>query len=82
MTEAKTTEPKPAVPQYITLADLCTDMKLNQRDARMTLRLAVKDKKTYPDLGADHLPRQPWQWAKGSAAEAQARKALSAPAPA
>lgn len=81
MTETKTTNPKPALPQYITLADLCTEMKLDQREARMTLRLAVKDKKAYPDLGADHQPRQPWQWVKGSPAEAQARKALSATPP-
>lgn len=79
MTDTKTIEPKAAIPQYITLADICTAMKLNQREARMMLRLAVKDRKTYPDLGADHLPRQPWQWVKGSAAEAQARKALSVP---
>jgi hypothetical protein len=70
------------LPQYVTLAALCAELKLDQREARMSLRLAVKDKKTYPDLGVDHLPRQPWQWVKGSPAEAQARKALSAPIPA
>lgn len=82
MTDTKTIEPKVTVPQFVTLADICTAMKLNQREARIMLRLAVKDKKTYPDLATDRVARQPWQWVKGSAAEAQARKALSAPIPA
>jgi hypothetical protein len=57
-----TTTTNTKVPQYLTLAALCNELKLDQCEARMALRLAVKDKKTYPDLGTDHLPRQPWQW--------------------
>jgi hypothetical protein len=61
-----------------TLDQLAREMKLPPRDARMLLRLAAKQTKLYPTLGKDHVARQPWQWAPGSKALEEARKALSA----
>lgn len=62
----------------VTLADLCTEMKIKPREARMMLRLAVSKKGEYPALTEAHVPRQPWQWAKGSKALTEAKKALTA----
>ncbi len=62
----------------VTLDQLAREMKMPPRDARMLLRLAAKQTKTYPTLGKEHLARQPWQWAPGSKALEEARKALSA----
>ncbi|MEM1134011.1 MAG: hypothetical protein AAGH53_13850 [Pseudomonadota bacterium] len=63
----------------ITLADLCSEMKIKPREARMMLRLAVSKKDEYPALKETHVPRHPWQWAKGSKALTEAKKALSTP---
>jgi hypothetical protein len=63
----------------VTLDDLCKEMKLDPRDARMMLRLAVKKKSEYPALSKDRVPRQPWEWPAGSKALAEARKALTSP---
>ena len=70
------------VPQaeLVTLEQLALEMKVAPRDARMLLRLAAKQKAVYPNLGKDHVARQPWQWTAGSKALAEARKALSASA--
>jgi tagatose-1,6-bisphosphate aldolase non-catalytic subunit AgaZ/GatZ len=62
----------------VTLDQLAREMKMPPRDARMLLRLAAKQTKLYPTLGKDHVARQPWQWAPGSKALEEARKALSA----
>ena len=73
---------KLADPAPITLDELCRELKLSPREARMTLRLATKQKAQYPNLGKDHVARQPWQWVPGSKALQEARKALtSASAP-
>lgn len=73
---------KPADPSPISLDQLCRELKLNPREARMSLRLAAKQKGQYPNLGKDHVARQPWQWTPGSKALQEARKALtSSPAP-
>lgn len=69
---------KAAAPNMITLDALCREMKVSPRDARMLLRLAAKQKAQYPNLGREHVARQPWAWAPGSKALAEAKKALAA----
>jgi len=66
------------VPIMVTLHQLAREMKMPARDARMLLRLAAKQTKIYPNLGKDHVARQPWSWAPGSKALEEARKALTA----
>lgn len=66
--------------EMVTLDQLAREVKVPARDARMMLRLAAKQKKLYPTLGKEHVARQPWQWAPGSKALDEARKALSTPA--
>lgn len=71
--------PKPAAkPEMVSLEQLAREMKVPPRDARMLLRLAAKQTKTYPTLGKEHIARQPWQWTPGSKALAEAKKALAA----
>ena len=65
-------------PKVVTLDHLACEMKVAPREARMMLRLAAKQIRTYPTLGKEHVARQPWQWASGSKALDEARKALSA----
>lgn len=67
-----------AKPPLVTLEALAKEMKISPRDARMMLRLAVKRVKQYPNLGKEHVARQPWQWTVGSKALEEARKALIA----
>lgn len=62
----------------IHLKTLCGELKIDPRDARQKLRLAVKDEKKYPKLSKAYKPRQPWQWVKGSGEFEEARKALTA----
>ena len=62
----------------VTLEQLAKELKVLPRDARMLLRLAAKQTKQYPNLGKDHVARQPWQWSLGSNALDEARKALTA----
>ena len=64
-------------PKTIALVDLCDELKMKPRDARMLLRLAVSKKTEYPALAKQHVPRQPWQWEAGSKALDEARKALA-----
>lgn len=61
----------------ITLKQLCTELKLDPREARERLRAAAGDAKAHPELAKARKPRTPWQWVKGSAAEKEARKALT-----
>ena len=75
---AATKEAAAAVPEKVTLDQLAREMKLPPRDARMLLRLAAKQTKLYPTLGAEHVARQPWSWTPGSKALDEAKKALSA----
>lgn len=74
--------PKPgspvAKPPVVTLDHLAREMKMTPRDARMLLRLAAKQKRQYPNLGKDHVARQPWSWAPGSKALEEAKAALTA----
>ncbi|WP_301750080.1 hypothetical protein [uncultured Erythrobacter sp.] len=64
-------------PDVITLEQLAHEAGVSPRDARMLLRLAAKQTKQYPNLGKEHSARQPWQWAQGSKALAEAQKALA-----
>lgn len=61
----------------IPLKALCAEMKVDPRDARAKLRLAVKDPKKFPELAKAYKPRQPWQWVKDSPAHKEAQKALT-----
>ncbi|GLV27612.1 hypothetical protein TomTYG75_01390 [Sphingobium sp. TomTYG75] len=65
-------------PEVVTLEQLAREMKIPPRDARMLLRLAAKQTRQYPNLGKEHVARQPWQWTTGSKALGEARKALAA----
>lgn len=77
--KAPSTEPTPASkPTVVTLEQVAKEMKIPPRDARMLLRLAAKQTKQYPNLGKEHVARQPWQWTPGSKALEEARKALAA----
>lgn len=62
--------------ETVTLKTICDELKIDPREARERLRAAANDAETYPELATARKPRTPWQWTKGSAAEAEARKAL------
>lgn len=79
MTTKTTNAAKGGGQKLVSLSDLCSELQIKPREARMMLRLAVSKKAEYPALKETHVPRQPWQWAKGSKALAEARKALSTP---
>lgn len=64
-------------PAMITLEHLAREVGVSPRDARMLLRLAAKQTKQYPNLGKEHVARQPWQWVPGSKGLEEARKALA-----
>ncbi len=59
----------------VTLKAICEELKLDPREARERLRGAVRDGK-HPALAKSRKPRTPWRWAKGSAAENEARTVL------
>lgn len=59
------------------LKTLCAELKIDPRDARQMLRLAVKDAKKFPELAKTYKPRQPWQWEKDSSAHKEAQTALT-----
>jgi hypothetical protein len=65
----------------VTLKAICDELKIDPREARERLRAAASDAKANPELAKARKPRTPWQWVKGSAAEKEARKALSNCAP-
>jgi hypothetical protein len=71
---ASTTANKSAL---VTLDQLAIEMKISPRDARMLLRLAAKQTKEYPNLGKEHVARQPCQWTPVSMSLDEARKALT-----
>lgn len=60
----------------ITLKQLCTELKLDRREARERLRAAARDRKKHPELAKLHKPRAPWSWVKGSAGEKEVRAVL------
>lgn len=61
----------------VTLDQLAREMKVPPREARMMLRLAAKQKSKFPNLGREHVARQPWSWTPGSKALEEAKKALA-----
>jgi hypothetical protein len=63
--------------EMITLKQLCTELKVNPREARERLRLAVRDTKKNPELAKSHKPGQAWEWPKGSPALKEVRTALT-----
>ena len=65
----------------VPLKILCTELKVEPREARARLRWAVKNPKQFPELSKAYKPRQPWQWEKGSAAHREASKAIGRPVP-
>lgn len=89
MTTTKTTKPAAATtnatkgdnnrPELVTLDQLARELKMTPREARMLLRLAAKQTRQYPNLGKEHVARQPWQWEPGSKALEEAKKALTTP---
>jgi hypothetical protein len=67
---------KPTI-EMITLKQLCIELKVNPREARERLRLAVRDTKKNPELAKSHKPDNAWEWPKNSPALKEARVALS-----
>jgi hypothetical protein len=69
---------KPAKPamEMVTLKQLCTELKVDPREAREKLRLAVRDAKKNPEL-AKSQARAHMGWPKNSPALKEARAALS-----
>ena len=61
----------------VSLKTICAELKVEPRIAREKLRAAVREPKKFPELAKGHKPRQPWEWAKGSNAEKEARTALT-----
>ena len=76
-TTKKTTTKKPTATKdskgdnIVTLAQLCSPLKVDPVDARVRLRAAVK-KGTIK-----HEARALWEWAKGSSAIAEVRKIIA-----
>ncbi len=58
----------------ITLKELCEELKLDARLARMKLRDAAK---TDEKLTAIHKPRTQWRWLKGSDHDKTIRKIVA-----
>ena len=70
---------KPAKPtiEMVTLKQLCTELKVDPREARERLRLAVRDIKKNPELAKLHKPGHTWEWPKSSSALKEAKAALT-----
>ena len=70
---------KPAKPtiEMVTLKQLCAELKVDPREARERLRLAVRDAKKNPELAKSHKPGHTWEWPKNSMALKEARTALT-----
>jgi hypothetical protein len=67
---------KPVV-ELITLKQLCTELKIDPREARERLRLAVRDAKKHPELAKSHKPGHAWEWPKNSPALKEVRAVLT-----
>ena len=63
--------------EMVTLKQLCTELKVDPREARERLGLAVRDTKKNPELAKTHKPGHTWEWPKNSAALKEARIALT-----
>ena len=69
-------KPKPLT-EMVTLKQLCAELKVDPREARERLRLAIRDSKKNPELAKSHKPGHTWEWPKNSAALREARSALT-----
>jgi len=69
-------KPKPNI-EMVTLKHLCGELKVDPREARERLRMAVRDVKKNPELAKSHKPGHTWEWPKNSAALKEARMALT-----
>jgi hypothetical protein len=69
-------KPKPII-EMVTLKQLCAELKIDPREARERLRLAVRDAKKNPELAKSHKQGHAWEWPKSSLALKDARAALS-----
>lgn len=69
---------KPAKIEMVTLKHPCAELRVDPREAREGLRLAVRDLKKNPELAKSHKPGHTWEWPKSSPALKEARAALSA----
>lgn len=54
--------------EMVTLKQLCAELKVDPREARERLRLAVRDVTTNPELAKSHKPGHTWVWPKNLAA--------------
>ena len=72
----KTTSQKQA--DKVTLKQLCAELKIDPREARERLRLAVRDAKKNPELAKSHKAGHAWEWAKNAPALKEVRAALTA----
>jgi len=68
---------KPAKIEMVTLKQLCAELKVDPREARERLRLAVRDMKKNPELAKSHKPGHTWEWPKNSPAQKEAKAALA-----
>jgi hypothetical protein len=67
---------KPTI-EMVTLKQLCTELKVDPREARERLRFAARDAKKNPELAKSHKPGHGWEWPKNSAALKEARIVLA-----
>ena len=70
------TAQKPEI-DMVTLKQLCTELKVDPREARERLRLGVRDAKKYPELTKSHKPGQIWEWPKNSPVLKEVRMVLT-----
>jgi hypothetical protein len=63
--------------EVVTLKQLCTELKLDPREARERLRLAIRDTKKNPELSKSHKPGSAWEWPKNASVLKEVRAALS-----
>ena len=63
--------------EMVTLKQLCVELKVDPREGRERLRLAVRDTKKNPELAKSHKPGHTWEWPKNSPALKEARTALT-----
>jgi hypothetical protein len=63
--------------EKVALKQLCTELKINPREAREKLRVATRDAKKFPELAKSHKSGRSWEWAKNSPALKEARAALT-----
>jgi hypothetical protein len=63
--------------EMVSLKLLCSELKVDPREAREKLRLAARDAKKNPELAKAHKPGHTWEWPKNSTALKEARTALT-----